>query len=296
MIFKTKYLILLLFLLFMNEVFGQEFSRDSILAILKEAYELDQAPRRSIDSLIRLNESDGNKYLPFIEQQKQNDSINQIKILPIIDYIFKSQVYNLDTFVYNNCWIIIQHAPSYTLYKYKDFIKQLIEKNLISASSYMAYMDRCEVKKSKAQLYGYQHYRFPTGQVIQYPRKVGYEKRWKDLGLTYNESLILPSGYGTKYHCDICIDDTQFVIIGSVIRNSSCDTFENISIFINDKEIEVDSHGIFKSIVNKQDLPLILKFKTANYLQEYVVNGDRETDYYILNCIYDEDNIYISRG
>ncbi len=133
---------------------GEEVNRDSIVSALKLAYQRDQAPRKIIDSLMRLGVTDGNKYLPAIKQQEEADIINLKLALPIIDTIYKLGLYDLDTIAYKSCWIIIQHAPNDILSKYESFIKQLVIRDLISKQSYMAYTDRLRVRNSRAQIYG----------------------------------------------------------------------------------------------------------------------------------------------
>lgn len=83
--------------------YGQNLQRDSIQIILEEAYYRDQAPRLIIDSLMRSGTSDGNKYLPVIEQQEQADSMNLAIVPPIIDMIYESQMYDLDSTACPRC-------------------------------------------------------------------------------------------------------------------------------------------------------------------------------------------------
>ena len=211
-------LIIELFCLYPN-VYGQESTRDSIQLLLKQAYQRDQRPRQTIDSLMRSGVIDGNKYLPAIEEQERADSINLVTVPPLIDKIYESQLYDLDTMAYQACWIVIQHAPDSIMHKYEDFIRQLVERKLISVSSYMAYIDRLQVRQSKAQIYGKQFKRFSNGLTIQYPILVGFETEWEKLGLEYNTEDLIPGEYEVQHNYQTSINNDRFAIIGIAPHN-----------------------------------------------------------------------------
>ncbi len=273
--------------------YGQNLQRDSIQTILEEAYYRDQAPRLIIDSLMRSGISDGNKYLPVIEQQEQADSMNLAIVPPIIDMIHKSQMYDLDSTAYKACWIVIQHAPDVIMHKYEDFIKQLVERKLISVYSYMAYIDRCKVRQSKAQIYGWQFKRLSNGVTIQFPILTGVEAKWKELGIEYEESTLIPDEYNAQYMSKRCIDDTQFVVLG-IISSNDPNLTDNVSISINGIEITSKApHNFFETIVRKQELPIIVKVATQSNSEEYVIKRNSETDYIFLNCFVDGKTIDI---
>ncbi|WP_455586700.1 hypothetical protein [Bacteroides sp.] len=278
-----------------NIAYGQDLKRDSIQIILEEAYQRDQAPRKIIDSLMRSGILDGNKYLPAIEQQQRDDSMNLVLVPPLIDKICESQMYDLDSMAYEACWLVIQHAPDSIMHKYEDFIKLLVVKKLISVDSYMAYIDRCKVRQSKAQIYGWQFKRFSNGLIIQFPILMGFETKWNELGLEYKESCLISDEYKVRYDYNTCIDDTQFAILGVVSHNRPNQNPDEVSISINNIEIaKRDSLGFFKAVFNKQDLPVTVKVATKNVSKEYMVKQNNEIDYIFLNCLVDENTIDIT--
>lgn len=274
--------------------YGQNPQRDSIKIILEEAYYRDQAPRQIIDSLIRTGILDGSEYLPLIEQQKQADSINLAVVLPIIDMIYESHLYDLDSMSYKACWTIIQHAPDAVMHKYEEFIRQLVKRRLISLNSYMSYIDRCKIRQSKAQIYGWQFKRLSNGLIIQFPILLGVESAWKELGLEYKDSILITKDYNPKYMSGSCINETQFMILGAVHSNDPNQSIEDVSITINRKEvINKDPSGFFKIIINKQDLPLTIKFSTPNNSKKYTLKRNKEVDYVFLSCLFNDNMIEI---
>lgn len=276
-----------------SSVYGQDLKRDSVQIILEEAYQRDQAPRKIIDSLMRAGILDGNKYLPAIEQQQRADSMNLVLVPPLIDMIYESQMYDLDSMAYKACWTIIQHAPDNIMHKYENFIKQIVVKRLISIDSYMAYIDRCKVRQSKAQIYGWQFKRFSNGLTVQFPILIGFETKWNELGLKYKESDLMPNEYKVQYDYRTCIDDTQFAILGVISHNKPNQILYGVSISINNVEItKSDSLGFFKVTFNKQDLPVTVKIATKDVSKEYMVKQSNDIDYVFLNCLVDEVSIW----
>jgi hypothetical protein len=273
-------------------LFQQNLTRDSIQAIINEAYERDQAPRRMIDSLMRMGIVDGDKFLPAITQQKKADSINMAVVPPIIDLIIKRQLFDLDANTYRNCWTIIQHAPDSIQLKYDGFIKQLVLKRLISNESYMAYVDRTNVRQSKAQIYGWQFKRFSNGLIVQFPILNGFESEWKNLGVEYNESNLLPDEYHVHDY-RICIDSTQFVVLGIITYANTDKIPDDISLSINGKEtIAHDISGYFKTIIRKSDLPISVNVSIGSISNQFEIERDN-LDYIFLNCIVERNIIKI---
>ena len=189
---------------------------------------------------------------------------------------------------------ILQHAPDVIMHKYEDFIKQLVERKLISVYSYMAYIDRCKVRQSKAQIYGWQFKRLSNGITIQFPILIGVEAKWKELGIEYEENTLIPDEYNAQYMSKKrCIDDTQFVVIGTISSNDPNLT-DNVSISINGIEIAPQGpHNFFETIVWKQELPIIVKVATQSNSEEYIIKRNNETDYIFLNCFVDGKTIDI---
>lgn len=275
--------------------YGQFLEKDSIQIILNEAYLRDQAPRKIIDSLIRTGTLDGNKYLPAIERQRHADSINLVLVSPLIDTIYESQMYDLDSTAYRACWTIIQHAPDSVMSKYSNFINMLATKRLISAYSYMAYIDRCKVRQQRAQIYGLQFKRFSNGITVQFPIRAGFETKWNELGLKYYESNLIPDEYKAEFSYGTCLDSTQFAVIGVISEYSPNQCWQEASISVNNVEMtRSDSLGFFKIVVNKRNLPMTVKVTTKDVSKEYLVKHNNGKDYIFLNCIASENEIDIT--
>lgn len=270
-------------------VTSQNLRRDTIITLLKEAYQRDQNPRKIIDSLMRSGIVDSNKYLPAIELQEKADNTNLLLIPPLIDEIFEHQIYDLDSIAYKACWTIIQHAPDSILHKYESFIKQLVAKKLISVKSYMAYVDRGQVRQSKAQIYGWQFKRFSTGLIIQYPILNAYKDRWHELGYNYEDNNFLSNEYGAQYNEMTCIGYTQFAVLG-VLNKGTLNSQMNlitplsgVSISIDGVEVgKTDSNGFFRVIINKRDLPVKIKFMAESASVEYMTMPNKGMDYVFL--------------
>src|SRR6056297_2050725 len=100
MLKTIKYIIILFILtnsvIMCHAPMQKEIDRKKIMKSLEEAYLRDQAPRLVIDSLMRSGVTDGNLYLPAITQQREADSINIEVVLPIVDTLYKYEIYDLD--------------------------------------------------------------------------------------------------------------------------------------------------------------------------------------------------------
>lgn len=268
----------------------EEKDRDRIIRILKEAYQRDQAPRMVIDSLMRNGVTDGNLYLPAVYQQREADSINIKVVLPIVDSLYKYQIYDLDPIVYECCWIVIQHAGDEIMVKYARFVEQLAKRDIISSSSYMAFIDRLQVNRSKAQIYGYQFKRLANGILIQYPILKGQKKRWKELGCYSDMKDLLPADYTVNYRATP-INKDQFVILGFLYKGENDWPIEdlvplkNTQILIDKrKKTTTDSNGFFQIVMSKKKLPAYV---------EVLING-MPLKYEIAHC--EDDDFSISTG
>lgn len=282
-----KYIILFLFIVnsgFVSRAaIQEEFDRKKIVKLLEEAYQRDQAPRAIMDSLMRNGVTDGNLFLPAIKQQREADSINHEVVLPIIDTLYKLQIYDLDSTVYKWCWVIIQHADNETMVKYADFIEHLAKRNLIPLTSYMSFIDRGQIRQEKAQIYGYQFKRFANGILMQFPILKGQRKKWKELGSDYSMDNLLPTDYTVNYKATR-VKKNQFVVIGFLYKGENDSPIEDLSplediqILLNKrKKTNTDSNGFFKIVVPKKKLPLTIEVLINETRMEYeiVCNEDK---------------------
>jgi hypothetical protein len=271
--------------------------REKILKILKEAYERDQAPRKIIDSLYRSGCTDGNQFLPAFAQQREADSINAKVVFPIVDTLYKYKIYDWDSIAYRHCWCIIQHADDEVMIKYTDFVEQLAKRDLISTSSYMAYSDRLQIDKGRAQLYGYQHHRTANGTMIQYPVLTGIEKRWEELGSEYETNNILPSDYTIDYKA-VEITEDQFVCIGFIFEGESDYPIEKLSPVVNadvilDKNVitTTDSNGYFCVVINKKKIPSNIELIINNTPVEYKIEQNADKNFLISTGYFNNGKI-----
>lgn len=270
----------------------EKINRDRITQILKDARARDQEPRLVIDSLMRKGITDGNLFLPAIIQQKEADSLNQKIVLPIIETLVKYKVYDLDTTAYETCWLVIQHADNDIMVKHIEFVEQLARRKIISPSSYMAFVDRLNINKNKAQIYGLQFRRLADGTMIQYPVLNGQKKKWEKLGLNFETNNFLPSEYSINYPA-IRIKENQFAIIGFVLKGKSDwaiednSTIKNTEVFLNGQvAATTDVNGYFCIIMNKKSLPADVKILINNNQIEYNIAYSEDSDFFISNGYY----------
>lgn len=273
-------------------------NRDRITQILKEAYTRDQAPRLIIDSLMRMGITDGNLFLPAIAQQHSGDSINLREVLPIVDTLFKYAIYDLEARAYETCWLVIQHASDNVRVEYTGFVEQLVNRKLISLSSYMAFVDRLNTDKYKAQIYGYQFKRFANGTLMQYPILKGWKMKWKDLGLNCKKN-ILPSEYTINYPT-VYINRNQYALIGFVYKGKSdSDTEElmpikNVAVLVGGKVVTTtDANGYFSVVLNKKILLKTINIRIDKRLFEYNIQNVETRDYSIFGGYYSDEKLNI---
>ena len=288
---NIKYIIILLILISSKlecyATMQKEIDRKKIMELLEGAYLRDQTPRLIIDSLMRSGVTDGNLYFSAITQQREADSINTKIVLPIIDTLYKFEVYDLDTIAYKWCWTIIQHANNDVMVGYTDFVEQLAKRDLISKSSYMAFVDRLQIRKKRAQIYGYQFHRMANGTMIQYPILKGSEKEWKKLGYASRINNLLPSDYIVNYQA-VEIKEDQFICLGFIFegeRDSSienCPPVVNAKILLNKRVVAVtDSCGYFSVIMNKKKLTSNIEVLINKNPIEYKIEQDKDRDFLI---------------
>lgn len=303
-----KYYSLQLFLFFCLGLFSlrgysanrkESINRDSITLILKQAYIRDQTPRLIIDSLMRKGITDGNLFLPAIAQQHTDDSINLREVLPIADTISQYAIYDLEAKAYETCWLVIQHASDNVRVEYTGFVEQLVNRKLISLSSYMAFVDRLNTDKYKAQIYGYQFKRFANGTLMQYPVLKGWKRKWKNLGLNCKKN-ILPSEYTINYPT-VYINRNQYALIGFVYKGKSdCDIeklmpIKDVAILLNGKVVTTTNDtGHFSVILNKRMLPKTINIRIDGHLFKYKIQNVETKDFSILGGYYSDEKLDIT--
>lgn len=273
--------------------------RNKIAKLLKEASQRDQQPRLIIDSLMRVGVTDGNLYLPAIQQQQYADSINLEIVLPIIDILYKNKIYDLDTDSYNSCWLIIQHAENSIQYKYKDFIDLLAAKSLISKSSYMVFIDRLCVRKHQLQLYGMQFKRFENGLFMEYPTQIGKDDRLKLLKYEKKGKFLIPDDYKISYSFPP-INKGEYVVCGFLFEGekdssvNDCIPLNNIDFFIEGTKIATtDSNGFFGIILTNNLLSKRITAKIDGKDFEYKLPYNQDADFFISKVFFNGNVLYV---
>lgn len=298
MLKTIKYIIILFILtnsvIMCHAPMQKEIDRKKIMKSLEEAYLRDQAPRLVIDSLMRSGATDGNLYLPAITQQREADSINIKVVSPIVDTLYKYEIYDLDSIAYKWCWIVIQHANNDVMVGYTDFVEQLANRDLISKSSYMKFVDRLEIQKERAQIYGYQFHRLANGTMIQYPILKGRERRWKELGC---ESKMDLSDFTINYQATE-IEKDQFVCIGFIYDGERDFSIDDNSPIVKAKVLldkhlitTTDSNGYFSVVMNKKKLPSSIDVLINGLPIEYKIEQNKDKDFSISVGYFNNERI-----
>ena len=116
------------------------------------------------------------------------------------------------------------------------------------------------------------------------------------MGIEYSENNLIPSEYKANLKDKICIDRKQFAIIGLIENHFSDSDVNNISITINGtNKINIDSNGLFKMVVKKKDLPLVIYFTIAGRSKSFTVEKVQDKSFIMLNCIFSDNTIDIMK-
>lgn len=261
--------------------------KESIEQTLKEAYETDQGLRKDLFKSTTKEEQEE----AWIKINKQ-DSINQSIVLPIIARVMSGEIEDLSAEAYNACFYILQHADIKAQLKYADFVKDGFRAGDISASNYIMFDDRVNIRMNKAQVYGTQSVSINGSKLIPYPIK---NQAYRDSVATANginlEGLALVEGsvlynpegitnndiedvkqqmldaYGElkgQYNV-IEVSDDEFVIMGILIASSMLSTNSptETSGSLAKAEIKIDGitvttsdeNGYFAHKVSRDNIP-----------------------------------------
>lgn len=291
------------FLLFENISFDMErmvmstaqstdFNSDKIHKLLQEIHHKDQQPRLILDSLIKTDNTNQELLLSIIMEISENDISNQKVVFPIIDYMVENNQYSLSEEDYKVCFLVIQHSDIDAQIKYSDFIETLMQKKLIPVEDYMMYIDRLMVNQNKKQIYGYQYYSPSYKWLIQYPITHNFKRNWKSLEVKCDLDNEHYLAYGELYP-SIHLKDNEFAIIGS-LSSSVNDDMKNHTFrakISKQKDVIIDKNGYFSFIINKKNIPDHLTVFVDNKPQIIQLNIEEDTDFKILNIIYEEGKI-----
>lgn len=237
--------------------------------------------------------TDGDLFISAIIQKQEADSINLEVIVPIIDMLYDYKIYDLGAVAYDNCWVIIQHSPLYIMNKYIKFVEELEKRKLVSKDSFMAYIDRLQVKQNKSQVFGWQHYRFPNGVMIQYPVLKKLKERWRDIKCESPPDSYLSSDYNVSYEA-IKLSKSQYAIIGLVLDYSekTPSNLQNIKVFADNVLAgTTDSNGYFQLIVDKKKKPKAITLLIDNKHVDYDVPTRINDDFVVSVGYYYGDTI-----
>lgn len=248
-------MITMLCLLLSFQCFSQEIPQD-YQSVLRRAQYRDQHPRKSLDSLLKTGELNGENYIPYIQEQERNDSINQDLVLPIIDGILNNTI-KLDEESYKICWLILQHSDSAIHNKYYPFVEQLYSESVISPFEYCAYVDRMCIYKKHYQIYGTQMYRSGGGTYVPFPVVNKGNDRFPDIDI-FDKIRAIYKDY--KPEPQICIQDSgDKVVIGFVylFENKGETIFhpiKDVTIEFANNITVTNPSGYFNLIINKSEI------------------------------------------
>lgn len=255
-----------------GEIHSQKFRIDSLESTLKEAFCYDQQIRNLINNSTSKSEIDS-----LYSKMNIIDNLNQEKVLPIIDYIIDNKIITLSDSSYTACFLILQHSPLNTQFKYKKFITLFYQKGLIENYELLLYLDRINVYQNLAQVYGSQVIKMPNDIRIIYPT-ISYNKRKSAFeqininienfcvidGITYInnkiDSIKHKKNINIIQYDAIEIEHNEFAIIGYIatLKDSNIGA-PNIKIGTTDKIMATtDKNGYFEFKVNEKEIPEII--------------------------------------
>ena len=250
--------------------------------ILEKAFDDDQSIRDSIIVLQKSNDINTAEYRNLSEKMNQLDSINQLRVFPILDkygWLGKPTVSEKACHSY---FYIIQHAKIDKQLKYYQQVKQAYRAKYISSSEYAMFVDRVNVRQNKFQEYATQTEIDQFGNMTLYPvidiNRLDYRRSKIGIEPIYSE---LKNSFSIL---NVCKDDK--VLIFRIMDQNQTKGISDVDIFINDKLVgKSNDKGLFQCKIAKTTQSIIIALKKNNVKKEkkYVVKeNDDFSDLYII--------------
>ena len=250
--------------------------------ILEKAFDDDQNIRDSIIVLQKSNDINTAEYRNLSEKMNQLDSINQLRVFPILDKYGWLGKPTVSEKACRSYFYIIQHAKIDKQLKYYQQVKQAYRAKYISSSEYAMFVDRVNVRQNKFQKYATQTELDQLGNETLYPvidinrldlrrSKIGIEPIYSELR---NSFSIL----------NVCKDDK--VLIFRIMNQKQTKGISDVNVFINDKFIgKSNDKGLFQCKIAKKTQSIIIALKKNDVSKEkkYVVkDSDDFSNLYIV--------------
>jgi len=146
----------------------------------------DQRYRSYTQFTVKRQELDYTETVSLLKIQATYDSINQVKLLPILDKVGWPTISMVGTDGSETAFLIIQHANIELQKKYLPVIKKLAKIKEVTWNDYALMKDRILVMEDKKQIYGTQsRFNSTTGELELFPIKHAkrVDKRRKKIGL-----------------------------------------------------------------------------------------------------------------
>lgn len=146
----------------------------------------DQQYRSYRSITVKRQELNYDEILSLLKIQSKYDSINQLKLLPILNKFGWPSISMVGKDGSQTAFLIIQHANNELQKKYVDKIKCLAKRQEADWESYASMMDRILIEEGKKQVYGTQFRYNPTTneqELFPIKRASCVDKRRRKIGL-----------------------------------------------------------------------------------------------------------------
>lgn len=250
----------MLTILFFLLLFGvQNIESYTINIELRKVYASDQMYRNKIDSLSRCGAS-YDVIHSYLKKQIELDSINVMKVVPLVNKILARNLWELEDISYKACFLVIHHSDL-DLSIYKEFIGIIHQKGYISSIEYAMFIDREHIQDSKAQIYGTQSIAI-NNELYLYPITEGYKTQWRIIGEKF------PRGLHKDFkHGPVILGEEKFCLI-VVSKTTHSREFR-----CNGTTIYVGKEPIYM-LMNKADLPKVYYIGKEKYDIVFKENAD----------------------
>lgn len=164
-------------------------TKEYLIKKLDSIFLNDQKYRLELD----LHGNDRQKVKELWQTIHFNDSVNRLKVLPIIDKYGWLSPAEVGDQASTTLFLVIQHADKGTQIKYLPIMREAVKLGKASASSLALLEDRVALKQGKKQVYGSQVFSDPrTGESYVFPLldPDNVDMRRKEVGLESLESYL----------------------------------------------------------------------------------------------------------
>ncbi|MFD0701894.1 hypothetical protein [Myroides pelagicus] len=242
-------LLLYTFILFliMGKMSAQSTVANSYDKLIFDSYQKDQKIRMELDSLLENKNRSNEELVSLLSRIEKIDFDNQCVILPILDQYLEQKI-ELTDMSLSHVYYIIQHADGDIQSKYAVFVSELFDKGLVDNQEFAWFIDRLNVRKNKAQSYGFQVKSWAdTKERFPYPISSSSEENCQQINLTSSKEYLEENFIGVYLPQYLTKD--EFVVFGHV-RGIT----QNLKIVIDeDFETKVNDKGFYVIKLKKNE-------------------------------------------